>query len=152
PPHGKDRAAAPGRKGPGPASAAPPATQRPPIELEAGQVTGIIKRGGTKDELHELIADGSVHVHQDPEKAEDKGVDIKGNLLNLVHHPKGDILYVFGEKEQLAQLQLGELHLTGPKVTINQQSNVAEVHGAGGMSLPSNTTFDGGKPTKTNTP
>src|SRR5262249_30874494 len=46
---------------------------------------------------------------------------------------------------QQAQLQLGELKLYGPAVTINQEDNTAEVEGVGAMSMPSNSTFDGGK-------
>src|SRR5262249_32252319 len=65
--------------------------------------------------------------------------------------PKGHILYVYAEEKKHAELQLGELYLRGPKVTINQQDNTAEVDGNGAMSLPSNTTFDGGKPAKSGT-
>lgn len=126
----------------------PNAKSRPPIELEARQVTAVIKRGGSKDQLHELISEGNVHVHQEPEKPGDKGIDIKGSLLHLLHHAGGDTLQVFGDSRRAAELQLGELYLMGPNVTINQKDNVAEVHGVGAMSMPSKTTFDGGQTKK----
>src|SRR4051794_24687702 len=43
------------------------------------------------------------------------------------------------------------MFLIGPAVTIDQQKNLAFVEGLGAMTMPSNTTFDGGKPTKPGT-
>jgi hypothetical protein len=43
------------------------------------------------------------------------------------------------------------MFLSGPKVTINQKENTAEVDGLGVMTMPSNTTFEGGKPTRPGT-
>jgi hypothetical protein len=134
-----------------PESAVQPKETRRPIELRANEVVSYITRAGTKNELKELVTEGGVHVHQDGAKPEDKGVDIKGEMLNLIRDPKGDVLIVFGDSRKPAELQLGELILIGPKVTINQRYNTAEVPGGGAMSLPSKTTFEGGKPAKPGT-
>src|SRR5262249_18060333 len=89
-------------------------------------------------------------VHQDGNTPEDKGVDIKGETLNLVRHAAGDTLVVFGGTMP-GELYLGELFLAGPKVTINQKDNTAEVQGVGAMNMPSNTTFEGVKPARPGT-
>ena len=104
---------------------------------------------GDKQELGELVTEGAVHVFQEGEESKDKkskdqGVDITGEMLNLLRFPGGDILYVFGDSRKPAQLQLGELVIVGPKVTINQKDNMAEVEGTGAMTMPSDTTFEGG--------
>src|SRR5262249_24386039 len=74
-------------------------------------------------------------------------------ILQLHHHVTGDILTVFGDSalQQQAELQLGDLWLTGPWVMIDQQKNIARVDGVGGMKMPSNTTFDGATPAKKGT-
>jgi len=123
---------------------------RKPIVLEAREVAAYFTRGA-KTDLQELVTEGGVHVHQDGKAADDKGIDITGEMLNLLHDLKGDQLFVYGDTRKPAQLQLGELVLIGPKVTINQQTNFAEVEGIGAMTLPSNTTFDGSKPAKSGT-
>src|SRR5439155_15542399 len=107
-------------------------------------------------ELQELVTEGTVHVHQEGDssagtKNADKGVDITGEMLNLVHDPGGDTLFVYGDSLKAAKLKLGELLVWGPKVTINQKENTAEVTGAGAMSLPSKTSLDGGQAVKANT-
>jgi len=122
-----------------------------PINLSASDVVVDVLRGADKNDLKELLAVGNVHVHQDGEKPEDKGVDIKGETLNLFHFVEGDIIKVFGDARGQAQLQLDETYLIGPKVTINQKENTAAVDGVGAMSMPSNTTFGGDKPSKPGT-
>lgn len=123
-----------------------------PIELTANDVVAYISSQGSKKQLQELVTEGAVHVRQEGENPKDKGIDITGEMLNLIHHNDGDLLYVYGDARKAARLQLGELILIGPKVTINQKDNMAEVEGAGAMSLPgSNTTFDGAKTTKADT-
>src|SRR5262249_2286235 len=99
-----------------PAKSAPPAKAKKPIELWARSVTAYVTRVGPRNELQELVAVGAVHVHQDGAGAEDKPVDIKGETLNLVHYPQGDVLVVFGGARDAAQLQFGEMFLAGPKV------------------------------------
>ncbi|HYT93362.1 MAG TPA: hypothetical protein VEL76_31890 [Gemmataceae bacterium] len=143
---------------PKPATATPaPAddkTNKKPIQLWARDVSAYVTRIGEKNELRELITEGNVHVVQDPAKKEDKGVDITGETLELHHHVSGDILTVYADKKsttgehKLAELQLGDLWLTGPVVKIDQQKNIADVKGIGCMRMPSNTTFDGGTPAK----
>jgi hypothetical protein len=130
-----------GTDGPAADAKAPP--ERKPIHLRARRVDAQVLRAGSKNELQEVFTEGSVHVHQDGTKPEDKGIDIQGEMLNLVRFPQGDVLVVFGDSRGPAQLQLGELFLAGPKVTINQRDNMAEVEGVGAMHLPSNTGLDG---------
>lgn len=125
-----------------------PEKQKKPIDLTARDVAIDILRSGEKNDLQELVAFGNVHCHQEGEKKEDKGVDIRGETLILQHYLDGDVLKVFGDKNDPGRLQLGELFLLGPKVTIDQRNNTAIVDGAGGMHMPSNTTFEGGKPSK----
>jgi hypothetical protein len=117
--------------------------ERRPINLTARRVAAYVLRIGSKNELQEVVSEGSVHVHQDGAKPEDKGIDIVGETLNVVRYPEGDILVVFGDARDQAKLQLGDLHLSGPKVTINQKTNMAEVDGVGAMRMPSNTGLDG---------
>lgn len=130
---------------------APPAKARKPFELEARQIVAYVARNGGRNDLREAVCEGNVLVQQEPANPKDKGVDIKGEMLNLLHHPQGDTLHVFGDSRRPANLHLGELILVGPKVTINQRDNIAEVEGVGAMQLPSNTTFKGEKPAKEGT-
>jgi hypothetical protein len=132
---------------------------RRPIDLQARQVTAYVTRQGNVNFLRELVAEGTVHVQQegaqtknkDGKVTKDKGVDIKGEMLNLLHNPQGDVLYVFGDAREMARLRLGEMFLAGPKVTINQLLNMAEVKGLGAMEMPSKSSFDGGKPAQPGT-
>lgn len=121
---------------------------RKPIELEARQVVAYVSRLGSRNHIREVVCEGSVVVQQEPAAPKDKGVDIKGEMLNLLHHVQGDTMHVFGDSRRPANLQLGELILIGPKVTINQRENIAEVEGVGAMQMPSNSTFKGEKPSK----
>jgi hypothetical protein len=122
-----------------------------PINLVARDVVADVLRDGDKNDLNELVADGNVHVKQNGATPKDKGVDIKGEALNLLHFVEGDILKVYGNSSEPAELQLGELFLVAPKVTINQKTNSAWAEGVGAINMPSNTTFDGGKSTKPGT-
>ncbi len=128
-----------------------PTRSRKPIELQANVVQAQVSAQGAKKELREVVCEGNVHVQQEGENAEDKGIDINGDLLHLARHANGDKLIVISHAPKMSQLQLGELLLFGPKVTIDQRDNMAEVDGQGAMELPSDTTFDGGKITKKNT-
>lgn len=118
-----------------------------PINLTARYVAVDVLRTLKKYELLEVITRGDVHVWQEPSTAKNKGVDIHGETLNLLHHLEGDTLIVFGGERGPAQLQLGEMMLIGPKVLIDQRDNVAEVKGIGAMHLPSDQGFDGSKTT-----
>lgn len=130
---------------------APDAEKKKPIQLWARDVTAYVVRSGAKNELRNLVTDGNVHVRQEGAKPDDKGVDIKGDRLKLRHQPAGDLLEVFSDGADKAELQLGEMLLIGPAVTIDQQKNLAYVEGSGAMSMPSKTTFDGSKPAKPGT-
>jgi RNA polymerase sigma factor (sigma-70 family) len=132
------------------ARTADPAKSGKPVELWANDVVAYMVTHGDKQELQELVAEGAVHVHQEgkesrDKKTKDKGVDITGDMLNLLRYPHGDVMYVFGDSRNPAQLQLGELAILGPKVIINQKDNHAEVEGAGAMSMLSDPEFGAGK-------
>jgi hypothetical protein len=136
-----------------PAGTAPPAgkTDKKPINLWAQSVVAHVIRRGPKNDLERLVTRGLVHVHQEGATSKEKGVDIKGETLELFHHEKGDLLVVHGDGKKFADLQLGELFLTGNKVTIDQKENTAVVDEAGAMDMPSNATFEGGKPARPGT-
>jgi len=118
-----------------------------PFRLSADEIVAFVTTLGTKKQLQELVAEGDVRVLQDGETPKDKGVDIIGDMLNLIYHPLGNRLWVLGTRRS-AQLQMGELTLVGPKVDIDQKDNTAAVDGIGLMKMPSNTSFDGGTPAK----
>jgi hypothetical protein len=150
----------PSRNAPGVATANPAEKEpKKPINLWARSVRAWINRTGPKNELDRMVSRGKVHVHQEGAKPGDKGVDIKGETMELVRQydglrrAVGDLLVVWGEPKtkKSAELQLGEMFLVGPKVTIDQKENTAEVQGIGLMDMPSNTSFDGGKATKPGT-
>ncbi|MBI3410676.1 MAG: hypothetical protein HY040_20255 [Planctomycetes bacterium] len=124
---------------------------RKPIVLTANDVDVNAIVQGNKNMLRDLFARDDVHVRQEPENPKDKGIDIVGDALKLVRHLNGDKLTVYGNARQEAQLQLGELILIGPNVTIDQDKNTAAVDGPGAMDMPSNASFEGGKPVKPGT-
>jgi hypothetical protein len=95
-------------------------------------------------------------------------VDIKGETLELIrtpgsrglpttdarYLPPSDHLVVLGDLDnprKPAELQMGAMKVKGPRVIIDQKDNTAEVKGLGTMKMPSNTTFEGGKPAKPDT-
>jgi lipopolysaccharide export system protein LptA len=139
-------------------TAGPQAPAKKPMDLWARSVVASVIRYGDKNELQKLLTEGAVHVHQDGSTPQDKGVDITGEILELYrdweNYPnpsRGDLLIVFGDSKnplRVASLQLGNLTLKGPKVTIDQKENTAEVKGAGTMRMPSNSTLSGKKSAK----
>ncbi len=154
--------------GSSPKDTGPPAQAKPeekkPIHLWARDVTSYVTRLGPKNELREMVAEGTVRVRQEGKviqdkdgrvvldkegkPAKEKGVDIKGEILTVNRQVGGDVLKVFGDTNGPAQLQLNDLYLEGPKVEIDQVKNTAYVQGPGAMSLPSNTSIEGGKPAR----
>ncbi len=121
-----------------------------PIELTAEEVVMYVSTLGTKKQLQEMKAEGNVYVMQEGDLPSEKAVEIQGQLLNLLHHPLGDTLFVYGETGKWGRLELGKLKLLGPKIVVNQKDNIAEVDGQGAMTLPpSEKNFDGSAPTKT---
>ncbi len=137
----------------GPAGAANPEKQSPkqPINLRARSVIADVNRVGARNEMQKVLTRGAVHVHQNGSTPDDKGVDIKGETLELLRKVGGDVLVVLGDGRKPAELQMGELFIVGPKVTIDQKENTAEVKGVGHMDMPSNTTFEGNKPARPGT-
>jgi hypothetical protein len=137
---------------PMPPPAAPPAEEnkpRRPIELDADDVVIYVATIGPKKQLEELTASGQVHVVQEPEKADEKGLDITGDLLNLLQDAKGGkILTVYGDSRKMARLEMNDMKLMGPKVVIDEVKNRADVDGQGAMEMPSKTSLDGDRPAR----
>jgi hypothetical protein len=128
-----------------------PTKSRKPLEVWANDVTIHIATVADKHELSELLAEGAVHVYQEGEETDNNGkangVDIQGEMLKLIHRPRGDNLFVFGDsRDKLAKLKLGELFIMGPRVNIDQELNIAVVEGAGVMNLPGRPFLDNTKP------
>src|SRR5207249_2861902 len=105
--------------------------------------------------LEKLDATGKVHVVQEAEKEGEKGLDVTGELLNLMQDVKGAIVTVYGDgrpsaapKDVWSVLKFGETDLRGPKVTIDQIKNVADVDGQGMMEMPSKTSLDADRPAR----
>jgi len=130
------------------ASAAPaePAKPKQPIDLTARSIIAHVLRSGAKNDLDKLWCQGLVHVHQDPATPDEKGVDIRGETLELTHEVDGNILAVKGDH---AQLQMDKIFILGPEVHIDQTSNKVWVNGMGIMKMPSNANFDGTKSAQT---
>lgn len=124
-----------------------------PIELTANEVVMYVSTQGTKKQLQDLKAEGNVFVEQEGDRAGEKKVEIQGQLLTLHRYPATDCnhMEVFGEKKKLARLVLGDLKLWGPKVTLDQRDNKAEVDGQGALDMPSDKNFDGTRPSKVGT-
>jgi hypothetical protein len=121
---------------------------QPPIHLSARTVQAWVLRSEVKSVLDKLWTEGSVHVQQDPAKPEEKGVDIRGETLQLKYHPDGHHLVVSGPMD-LAHVQLDKIYILGPEVNIDQAANKVWVTGVGAMRMDSDTTFSGEKMTKT---
>jgi hypothetical protein len=144
-------ASAPGKqaasKGTNPA--APPATNAKPepakaarpIDLSAVRVEArILRFEGGKNELDKLWTEGEVRVHQAPEKPDEKGLDIKGDTLELVKQSEGNRLVVTGD---VAELQIDKLFIRGPEIKVDQAINEAWVNGVGALTMRNKTSFNG---------
>jgi hypothetical protein len=88
-------------------------------------------------------------VLQDPATPDEKGVDIRGESLQLKRFPTGNVLVVTADQakgpKELAYVQLDKITILGPEVNIDQVENRAWVDGIGSMKMPSTTTFEGKK-------
>ncbi|MBL8796264.1 MAG: hypothetical protein JNM56_20360, partial [Planctomycetia bacterium] len=122
--------------------ATPAAKTRQPIDLSARSVDAHVVRMGSHNELEKVWCEGNVHVVQAPSGKDDKGVDIKGQTLQLLKFPEGHVLTVTGE---LAEVMLDKLTIIGPEVNIDQKENKAWVNGLGAMRMPSNADLSGEK-------
>jgi hypothetical protein len=129
--------------GAGPGTA--PAAQEParPMNLSARTVDAWVLRCGDKNQLDKLWTQGSVKVHQEPAKPDEKPVDIRGDQLQMTCKPEGNYLVV--NSDDLAQLQMDKIYIIGPEVNIDQATNHAWVHGSGAMRMESATNFQGAK-------
>jgi lipopolysaccharide export system protein LptA len=121
----------------GPTDASKP---KRPIYLSARQVTAHIVRGGERNDLEKLRCEGMVHVRQDPETPEDRGVEIRGSQFDLNHRVEGNIMTVIGDN---AQVQLNKIFVLGPQIDVDQTTNEVWVTGLGAMRMPSKNSFDG---------
>jgi hypothetical protein len=125
-----------------PGKTPPPAHSKKPIDLSARLVEVDVLRSPEKNDLDKLWCEGMVKVHQDPETPEDRGVDIRGQTMQLTHHADGNVLAVTGDH---AQVQLNKIFILGSEVNIDQTSNESWVNGAGIMRMLSTANFDGTK-------
>lgn len=109
--------------------------QKKPMDLSARFVEAHVRRSENKNELDKVWCEGMVQIRQEPSGPDDKGVDIRGEKLQLVRQADGNILTVVGD---YAQVQLDKLYIVGPEVNIDQTTNEAWVNGMGVMRLPGN--------------
>jgi hypothetical protein len=120
-----------------------PANEPPrPVHLRARSVEAWVQRAGEKNTLEKLWTEGSVHVRQEAAKADEKGVDIKGETLRMDCFPEGNVLVVTGD---LAELRLDKIYILGPEVNIDQATNKAWVNGIGAMQMESQANLAGGE-------
>lgn len=133
--------------GSAPTAEPPPGSEqgkpKKPIDLQARSVRVHVRRAAGRNDLDQVFCEGAVQVHQDPETPADKGVDIRGQTLNLRHLADGNILVVTGENDRLAFVQFDKLQIRGPIVHINQITNRAQVDGLGSLKMPSDKNLDG---------
>jgi lipopolysaccharide export system protein LptA len=132
---------------PGPAGmpASSSENTKKPLRLSAHVVKAHVIRSDNKYDLKTLECDGTVRVFQDPTAPDDKGVDIRGDALQLNHYADGNVLVVTGNSQYLAQVQLNKITIHGHEVRIDQIINSAKVDGAGDMLMLTTTDFEGNK-------
>ncbi len=138
----------------GPTPVQPEKTKKP-IDLSARYVEAHVLRFGTRNDLERLRSEGTVHVTQEPSGPDDKGVDIRGQTLQLEHEPgdgsqsDGNKMVVTADREkgpnELAYVQIDKITMLGPVVTIDQVRNTVDIKGVGSMKMPSSTNFEGEK-------
>jgi hypothetical protein len=122
----------------------PPEKKDPPIELTGKKITIHISTVGGKKQVEELVAKGNVYVFQPGERPGEKRIDITGQLLTLKNNDeRGHTLVVHGDAKTKGRVELNDLVLWGPIVTIDQATNRAEVDGDGAMQMPTNKNLDG---------
>jgi lipopolysaccharide export system protein LptA len=133
------------RPGPGtpasPGAKPEPAKPARPIDLSATRVEArVLRLEGGKNELDRLWTEGEVIVHQAPEKPDEKGLDIKGDTLELIKQTEGNRVIVTGD---VAELQIDKLFIRGPQIEIDQAVNEAWVKGVGALTMRNKTSFNG---------
>jgi lipopolysaccharide export system protein LptA len=143
-------AGAPAKKADATAQSPQPQPRRP-IDLEARTVEAHVLRVGEQTQLEQLRSVGEIHVTQASAKPGEKGLDIRGERLELTARPEGHFLVVRGatggesEENDLAQLGTDKMVILGPEVHVNQGTNEAWVVGMGAMTLESDQDFQGNK-------
>jgi hypothetical protein len=141
---------APGTPAPGASDTTETKPASKPLNLSARVIRAHVLRTGQKSELDQLWTEGNVVVHQDPATPEDRGVDIKGETMQMTRKPLGNYLVVTAppgppDRKELAWLQLNKISLAGPVVHIDQDTNKAWVEGLGMMEMVSESSLQGGK-------
>jgi hypothetical protein len=116
-----------------------------PLDLTARSIEAWIFRMDNRDRLDRLRCEGTVQVRQDPVRADEKGLDIRGETLQLTGSPEGNLLTVTGD---LAQLRMDRKLIVGPEVNIDEAANKVWVTGIGAIQMESLTNFQGDKLSK----
>jgi hypothetical protein len=122
------------------------ATEKPPrpMDVSAHLIEAYVLRlDNNKNELDRLWTEGRVRVRQEPEKPDDKGLNIKGDTLEVTRQSDGNLLVVTGK--DVAELQMDKMLILGPVINIDQERNEAWVNGSGAMRMESATTLQGGR-------
>jgi hypothetical protein len=114
-----------------------------PLLLTARTVDVKLLLDGKKADLKEVRTEGQVLVTRRPIPGKDRGIEIRGDRLDLFHQPEGHVLKVTGQANRPAYVQLDRLTLLGTVVNIDQPANNAWVNGPGSMKLPTKTDFQG---------
>jgi lipopolysaccharide export system protein LptA len=129
-----------------PAPTNPESTKpKKPLKLEARDIKAHVLRAGNRNDLESLECQGRVRVKQEPATPEDKGVDIRGDFLQLNHFLDGNVLLVTGNPQTLAWVQLDKLTIQGKEVNIDQRANRSWVNDIGVMQMLTTTDFEGNK-------
>ncbi len=113
-----------------------------PIEISARSIETWVNRLDNRVQLDRIRTEGQVVVRQESTKPGDKGVDIRGETLQLFWSELGSKLIVGGD---LAQLRMDRILIVGPEITIDQLTNKVWVDGIGAMQMDSATTLQGVK-------
>ena len=116
-----------------------------PLDLTARSIEAWIFRMENKDRLDRLRCEGTVQVRQEPLRPDEKGLDIRGETLQLTGSPEGNLLTVTGD---LAQLRMDRKLIVGPEVNIDEAANKVWVTGIGAIQMESLTNFQGDKLSK----
>ena len=121
------------------------AKAKKPLNLKAQDVKAHVVRSENRNDLESLECRGKVRVKQEPAGPEDKGVDIRGDSLQLNHFADGNILVVNGNARNLAWVQLDKLTMQGKEVNIDQRANRSWINDIGVMQMLTATDFEGKK-------
>jgi hypothetical protein len=116
-----------------------------PLKVKARDVKAHVIRTDNRNDLESLVCEGAVRVKQEPAGPDDKGVDIRGDSLQLNHFVDGNILVVTGNVRELALVQLDKLTMQGKEVNIDQRANRAWINDIGVMQILTATDFEGNK-------